>query len=563
MKNLTRTLSDSDLGMLPVLAQVWGAKIDNLSTPEIITALTNAMLDKQRAEKVWTSLNDDQRGALQALLGSGGKMSATMYTRLFGEIRHMGAAQIEREQPQNNPQSSAEALFYKGLIAQAFEQSDAGARPIIYVPDDLIPVLPTHKTAYENLAAEAPRSEQPEMGPLDEVTGIRQADTSIVDDLATLLAYLQLHGAQVEEEDFSPADRDLILPHLLNDDETRLAFLLGVGISANLITVEEGRASTQRAEVRRWLSEPRASQVRLLADAWRGSTAFRDLWHVPGLFPEGMPNYDPTVARTAMMNFLSEIAPEQEWWALDEFIEVVKHTDADFQRPGGDYDSWYIRSEAGDYLRGFESWDAVEGALLEFYITGPMHWLGLADLADDAARLTAYGRAFLDMIPWPTPPEPEDKIEIHEDGTMLVSRRVSRIDRFQVARFTSWVSPGDPYTYRLDGPGIAQADRQGINTGHISAFLKRALGDAPIPPKIAMLLQNWQGGATATVTLEKLIVLRTTAPETLNTILDTPALRRYLGAQLGPMAVIVRADQWEALRTALGDAGIRAELVGV
>jgi hypothetical protein len=29
------------------------------------------------------------------------------------------------------------------------------------------------------------------------------------------------------------------------------------------------------------------------------------------------------------------------------------------------------------------------------------------------------------------------------------------------------------------------------------------------------------------------------------------------------MAVIVRADQWEALRTALGDAGIRAELVGL
>jgi hypothetical protein len=564
MKNLTRTLTDSDLSLLPVLAQVWGAKIDNLSTSEIIAALSSAMLDRQRAEKVWMSLNDDQRGALQALLGSGGKMSATMYTRLFGEIRHMGTAKIEREQPLQNPQSSAEALFYKGLIAQAFEQSDAGARPIIYVPDDLIPVLPTHKTAYEHLAVEAPAGgERPEMGPLDDVTDVRQADTSVVDDLATLLAYLQLHGAQVDDEDFAPADRDLILPHLLHDDETRLAFLLGVGISADLIEIEEGRATTKRAEARRWLSEPRAVQVRQMAEAWRTSTAFRDLWHVSGLFPEGMPNYDPTIARGAVMNFLTEIVPEQEWWALDEFIEVVKHTDADFQRPGGDYDSWYIRSEAGDYLRGFESWDAVEGALLEFYITGPMHWLGLADLADDAARLTAYGRAFLDIIPWPTPPEPEGKIEVQEDGTLLVSRRVSRIDRFQVARFTSWVSPGDPYTYRLDGPGIAQADRQGINTGHISAFLRRALGDEPIPMKIAMLLQNWQGGAAATVTLENLIVLRTTAPETLNTILETPALRRYLGAQLGPMAVIVRADQWEALRIALGDAGIRAELVGL
>ena len=144
------------------------------------------MHDTQRAEKVWAALNDDQRGALQALLGSGGKMFASMYTRLFGEIRQMGAAQIEREQPHVNPQSSAEALFYRGLIAQAFEQSDAGARPTIYVPDDLIGVLPSHKTAYENLEQEV-AAEQPEMGPLDEVENIQQADTSLVDDMATLL----------------------------------------------------------------------------------------------------------------------------------------------------------------------------------------------------------------------------------------------------------------------------------------------------------------------------------------------------------------------------------------
>ncbi len=229
-------------------------------------------------------------------------------------------------------------------------------------------------------------------------------------------------------------------------------------------------------------------------------------------------------------------------------------------RPGGDYDSWYIRGEAGEYLKGFESWDAVEGALLEFYLTGPMHWLGLTDLADDAARLTAYGRAFLDMIPWPTPPETEEKVIVEEDGRLLVSRRVPRIDRFQVARFTTWGAPDDPYTYMLDGPGIAQAEKQGINTGHISAFLSRMLDDAPLPRKVAQLLDTWKGGPTATVSLEQLLVLRTQSPETLNFILETPALRRYLGAQLGSMAVIVRADQWEALRTALGEHSIHAEI---
>lgn len=559
MKNITRTLTDSDRGMLPVLATTWGVKIDKLDPPDQIKALAEAMKNPEQAEKVWTSLNDDQRGALQALLGSGGKMSATMYTRLFGEIRQVGTGQIAEVAA--NPQSSAEALFYRGLIAQTFEQSDAGARPTIYVPDDLIPVLPTHKTAYEHLEAE-PLSEAPEMGSLEEVDGVQQADTSIVDDLTTLLAYLQLYGATIEDDDFTAADREAIAPYLLTPGDTRLAFLLGVGISADLIVVEEDRASTKRAETRRWLSETRSNQLKHLADAWRGSKTYRDLWHVPGLYPEpnGLPNYDATIARGALFNFLTEIAPQQAWWSLDEFIEVVKHTDADFQRPAGDYESWYIRNNDGDYLRGFESWDAVEGALLEFMITGPMHWLGLTDLAMDAARLTAYGRAFLDVTEWPSPQEHDDKIQVREDGTLLVPRRAPRIDRFQVARFTSWGEAGDPYTYTLDGPGIARADKQGINTGHISAFLSRVLGDDPVPPKIAQLLQTWQSGTSATVTLERLLVLRTSAPETLNQILENPALRRYLGAQLGPMAVIVRADQWQALRAALGEHGIEADI---
>ena len=496
MKNVLRTLSDSDRGLLPVLAQVWQINIERLPSLQVIETLAAAMLEEERAEKVWASLNDDQRGALQALLGSGGKMPATMYSRLFGEIRQMGAAQIEREQPLTKPQSSAEALFYRGLIAQAFEQVESGARPIIYVPDDLIPVLPSHKTSYEHLEAETAEPEV-EMGALEEVDNVQQADTSIVDDLTTLLAYLQLFGAQLEEEILAESERETLLRYMLNPSPTRLAFLLGVGLAANLILVEDNRATTHRAEARRWLSQPRSAQVKALVDAWRSSPGYRDLRHVPGLKPESLPNYDPVVARGALVNFLLEIAPNHEWWSVDEFIEIIKVTDADFMRPGGDYDSWYIRGEAGEYLKGFESWDAVEGALLEFYLTGPMHWLGLTDLADDAARLTAYGRAFLDMIPWPTPPDPEEKVIVEADGHLLVSRRVSRIDRFQVARFTTWGPADDPYTYILDGPGIAQAEKQGINTQHISAFLGRMLDDAPSAEEgrpTAGYLERWPDG---------------------------------------------------------------------
>jgi len=286
------------------------------------------------------------------------------------------------------------------------------------------------------------------------------------------------------------------------------------------------------------------------------------LWHVPGLHPEPggeLDEYDASVARGNVLELLASRAPRAEWWSVESFIEVVRAADPDFQRPGGDYESWYIRNDEGEYLTGFESWDAVEGALLEFIIAGPMHWLGLVDRAEDAARLTAYGRAFLNMAPWPAVPDPDDHIVLKEDGTLLISRKISRADRFQLARVTTWQAAGDPYHYKLEALSLRRAADQGITPSQIAGFLGRMLGDQPLPRAVAELLGSLPAGPSLTVTLETLMVLRTTAPETLDRIYETPALRRYLGARLGPMAVVVRAGQWQALCDALEAQGIAVE----
>jgi hypothetical protein len=575
MKPIHLTLQDDvDAALLPVFAKFWKINIAGLSREAQITALRDTMLDPARAEAAWDMLNDQQRGAMQMLIGSGGKMPMAKFGRLFGEPRQMGAAQIERENPLQNPQNVAEGLYYRGLIAQTFEQADTGPRVVVYVPEELARALPLRKTSYPDLQpsaeAMAQAQSQIETDPLVEplnasqVRDVRQADTSIVDDLATLLAYLQLRPPTVEGESLVQADRAQLMRHLLKAEDDRLTFLFALSQSADLVELQAGKAYPKRAETRRWLSAPRYEQVQLLAESWRTSKLYRDLWHVPGLHPDPggeLDEYDAAVARASIIEVMGELLPKQEWWSLEAFIAAVKDSEPDFQRPGGDYQSWYIRNDQGDYLTGFENWDAIEGGLLEFYVTGPMHWLGLIDRAEDAARLTAYGRAFLGQANWPTPPEPEDKISVKDDGTLLVSRKVTRVDRFQVARFASWISPGDPFTYKLDAAGIQQAAEQGISTEHIASFISRASGGAPVPAGITRLLDNWKTGPAAAVTLEQLTVLRTNAPETLDKIYDTPALRRYLGARLGPMAVIVRAGQWEALRAALGEQGIQAEVV--
>ena len=44
--------------------------------------------------------------------------------------------------------------------------------------------------------------------------------------------------------------------------------------------------------------------------------------------------------------------------------------------------SWFIRREGSEqYLRGFAHWEAVEGELLRYMIAGPLHWLGVTDIA--------------------------------------------------------------------------------------------------------------------------------------------------------------------------------------
>lgn len=566
MKTLQRTLQeDTDAAILPSLAKFWKVNIAGLDSNASIPVIAAAMLDPTKAESTWDSLNDDQRGALQTLIASGGRMPRAMFDRLFGEVRTMGTAQIEREKPLEAPKSIAEALYYRGLVAHTFEQADTGPRVVVYVPDDVAGALPLRKTSYSNLADEAPEEvEATAVEALENVANIQTADTSIVDDMTTLLAYLQLHTPVLDGDGLDDDDEKTAGKFMLKSERERLPFLFGLGISADLIEVQNGKGFPKRAETRRWLSAGRAAQVQALAEGWRDSVEYRDLWHVAGLHPEPggeLDEYDASVARENALELMAATVPKQEWWSLEAFISSVKEQDPDFQRPGGDYESWYIRNDEDDYLKGFESWDAVEGALLEFYITGPMHWLGLLDRGEDAARLTAYGRAFLGHAAWPNPADPEDKITVKEDGSLLISRKIPRVDRFQAARFTTWVSAGDPYVYRIDADGIQEAAAQGINTGHIVSFLNRALGDKPIPAPITALLENWRSGPSAAVSMERLTVLRTTAPETLEKILDTPALRRYLGSRLGPMAVIVRAGQGDALRAALGEAGIQVEVL--
>lgn len=575
LPDLHSSLTNHDLAILRIIARFWQLDPSGISAKDLAGKLSYQMTNPDVAEIVWEKLTHEQRQGLQTFLGSQGKLPQAMMERILGKIRKMGESQIEQKKPHENPDGIAEALYYRGLIYEAFEHVASGPRVYWYIPPSLTHALPSHKTGYANLGDDEgyfiddgdDEADMHTIEPLEgTITPLQTADTSIVDDMTALLVYIQVRGGKLDEVYLADDDRIALAPQLLNDDEPRLTFMLALAITADLVEVNEGHLYVRRTEARKWLEEKRVSQLQTLITAWMKSRFYRELWHVDGLTPQDpLWEYHPNAGREALREFLRDFTPRGAWWSLTDFITAIKETEPDFQRPNGDYTQWNILSADDEYLKGFENWDAVEGSLLEFYANYPLYWLGMVDLADDAVRLNAYGRAFVGWEQFPATPDQDDPMRLNLDGTIQLSRKVGRIDRFQVMRFTSWEGKANataPYTYKLTPESIRRANEQEITADHIVTFLKRITNNAPLPASVAKLLMPPKTSAVSSVTLERLLVLRTTSLEVMNFILETPATRRYLGARLGDLAVVVRADQWEALRTVLDEKGITLEIIG-
>ena len=245
-------------------------------------------------------------------------------------------------------------------------------------------------------------------------------------------------------------------------------------------------------EGQRWEAIDRA-----LLDAWAVSRRWNDLRRVPSLSCEqtGSWDNDPAATRRQIMALLAQLQPGQ-WLTLDDFVAAVQRHAPDFQRPDGNYDTWYVRTRGGAFLRGFEQWLHVEGALLRFVLGGPLAWLGATN-TDDPAQPTAFclsaaGHAWLHRAP-PPAAAAEAPLQVQADFTVLASPQVVLLDRLRVARFTTWQAPqwqaGAPcFVYRISQSGLQRAQQQGISPGRVLDFLRSRA--QPLPDNVIKALER-------------------------------------------------------------------------
>jgi hypothetical protein len=318
---------------------------------------------------------------------------------------------------------------------------------------------------------------------------------------------------------------------------------------------------------RRFLEAPRSQALVYLAGAWLTSREFNELRLLPGLQAEGKWENDALAARQKVLAF-AHSTPAGQWRSISALLADVKARHPDFQRPAGDFDSWYLRNAAtGEYLRGFTHWNEVDGALIAYILRGPLHALGFVDLAAPAAgqaatafRWSRWAEALLQGKAPSGFKAEKLQLKVDSQGRVLVPALAPRATRYLLARFCEWLpQQKDNYLYRISAASLDRARKQGLKVGQLLSLLK-AHSATPLPPNLAQALKRWEQQGTQ-ARLGTTLVLRVGSAAALKALRASRAAR-YLGEPLGPSGIAVKPGAAQQVLHALLELGYLGELEG-
>ena len=584
MKSLYQSLLDYEMTLLKAIAERRAVPLQTSNKSDAVKLITEALLSPAIMAIALADMSTAELEALQFILDKGGQVEGPRFAREYGLIRPMGSARMARERPWQNPVNVAESLWYQGFIFKAFQLTGQGNLEMVYVPGDLLSLLQISplRTTPNPVPVQDPdtRANGIEVLSTPPPDRILSGDNRLQENIFSLLIHLQTIPVRMgNNSQLMPEDRQRLLKCLLPPllptftPEAELEFLLHLGQRAGLLLLRHGRLKPDPNPARAWLQASPSHQLLQLQNTWRADPTWNDLWHVPGLAPQptGWEN-STLLARSKILDYLvSSGASPDTWLSLASFIETIKRIEPDFQRPDGNYESWYIQDAAGNYLMGFANWDRIDGALIRYLVTHMLLLLNVVELgcgagrpesvsAPDVFRLTEPGKIFLAGSQAPLPPDkPPLLLRVDSNFYAHVPARSSLYDRFQLARFADLDRrEQDRVIYHITRASVNRALRNGVTADQIAAFLARATNNQT-PLKVVETLRAW-GSRRATVMMERATLLRVEREDITEELRRHPLLGPLLGEQLSPRVLLVPANNVAEVRRLLAEAGYLAEL---
>jgi len=540
MPTIKETISEYEADILMMIAENWGMDMEIDPGKDLAGQMSRIMVEKDNISEIVETLPQSAKNALAELIESSGRLPWERFTNKFGDIREIGAARREKEHPGRNPVSEAERLYYFGLIGRAFFDSGGGPKEFAFVPDELLITI----------QAAIPKKKKKSRIPLAKRQRLMstEPDDQILDDAVTLLAELR------KDPDLDTA--------LFPDTRIPAEFLRGIFISCGIIG-QQGHLDSSR--IKEFLELERPAALLFLAKAWKESSNLNELNFLENIEIEGGWKNDPAHCRNQILKILGDL-PEGKWIRFQDFISWVQDHYPDFLRNQGDFESWLIFNPGnGEYLRGFENWNNVEGRYLQFFIDKACFWYMLVELGQPPEsenpthfRVTSH----LKKIYKDEPPEyqfPKKQFFIIEEtGRLMIDRYFHPDARYQIARFAELTQrKRDAYIYRITPSSLERMKVQELKISQLLSLMKR-FGKKPVPENIPAALKRWDARKTE-AGVEKATILRVEEPELLDKLISSDA-EKFILRRISPTDAIIKKDSEEIIHTALLRMGILAEI---
>jgi hypothetical protein len=350
------------------------------------------------------------------------------------------------------------------------------------------------------------------------------------------------------------------------DTETDLPYLYFVRVAAHnlhLLIERDGRLDAAgRERLREFLAQPWPVRTLRMLAAWL-DTAAHDLamitdtsggWQTNRYLPP------PTTRHGYERLFRLIAALPGDWIALEGFVRWLRRYHFGFLAlpddeplPIYDLGTQLYRLSYGA-LPGEDPWESCEGDVVRKALQGPLHWLGLVDLAgapgpEQAFRLTPAGRtllaAFADpareaeiLAPLVASPA-TGRVVVQPNFQILAMGDVPDETLFALSEVAELVRAEQVVEFKLTRGAVYAAQQAGWTASAILDLLRGASG-APLAQNVERSILDWAAAHERIVFRRNATLLAAREPALLDRLAADPQTAPLLAERLLPTLALVR-----------------------